>query len=128
MISIFENRLGHPRFFINILIILTFINLSFSIAKNNSEGNKCEKLNEDAKADNLKVEIIENKNETYGYEIWENDNRIIHQPNIPVITGNDGFSKKKDAFRTGCFVISKIQKDIFPPTITISELDSLGVL
>jgi len=42
--------------------------------------------------------------------------------------GNNGFRTKEQAERTAKFVISKIQKNIMPPTVTIQELDSLKVL
>ena len=52
----------------------------------------------------------------------------IHQPNIPAIMGNNGFSSEEQARAAGEFIVSKIMKNILPPSVTAEELDSLGLL
>jgi len=79
---------------------------------------------------NSKIEykIVNSENGTFGYDILIEGRTTIHQPSIPGMSGNNGFRTKEQAERTAKFVISKIQKNIMPPTITIQELDSLKVL
>jgi len=76
----------------------------------------------------LTFEIISAPNNTYGYNIKMNGRIFIHQPNAPVIPGVEGFLTEKDAQKVAQFVIDKTRKNIFPPSVSIAELDSLGVL
>jgi len=76
----------------------------------------------------LAFEVISAPNNTYGYNIKMNGQILIHQPNAPAFPGIEGFLTKEDAQKVGEFVISKIRKNIFPPSVSVSELDSLGVL
>ncbi|MEP7263354.1 MAG: DUF4907 domain-containing protein [Bacteroidota bacterium] len=63
----------------------------------------------------------------FGYDIYVNDKLYIHQPHIPAVAGNNSFASESDAKKAGEFVSEKIKKNIMPPGITISELDSLGI-
>ena len=80
-------------------------------------------------------EITTNSFETYkvdslgwGYKIFQNGNMIINQPHIPSIQGNKGFTSQFKAATAAQFIITKLNKNIFPPSITPTELDSLGLL
>lgn len=64
----------------------------------------------------------------WGYDIFIDKNQYVHQPHIPAISGNRGFTREENAKKTGDFVAYKIRNNIMPPSITPHELDSLGVL
>ena len=64
----------------------------------------------------------------WGYEVLIKNKPYIRQETIPAISGNRGFSSKEKAEKAAQFVIYKIEKNIMPPTVTVAELDSLGVL
>jgi hypothetical protein len=64
----------------------------------------------------------------YGYEIYINGSKTIYQPTIPGLPGNTGFSTQEKAKRTGEFVAHKIRNNQMPPSVTVEELDSIGVL
>jgi hypothetical protein len=64
----------------------------------------------------------------WGYDIYLNEQLYIHQPIIPAIIGNKGFSEEKYAEETAKRVIEKIRKHILPPDVTPAELDSMNVL
>lgn len=74
------------------------------------------------------IKCFEVSPNNWGYDIIENNQVIIHQPHIPAIAGNKGFKTKGDANITASFMVGKLQKGIMPPTISINDLDSLGVL
>jgi len=77
----------------------------------------------------FKVDSIETTgSKGWGYDILINDELYIHQPNIPSVMGNNGFSSEEKARDAGEFVIYKIRNNIIPPSVTPNELDSLGVL
>ena len=64
----------------------------------------------------------------WGYQILNNGQLYINQPHIPSVQGNKGFDSKDKAIKTAEYIISKLEKNIFPPTVSPEELDSLGVL
>lgn len=64
----------------------------------------------------------------WGYDIFINKSQYVHQPHIPAVPGNRGFSNEESAKKTGEFVGFKIKNNIMPPSVTTAELDSLGVL
>ena len=72
--------------------------------------------------------IISASENTFGYEIITNGKTLVHQENIPSMPGNKGFNKKEQSEKCARFVISKLEKNIMPPTVTPKELDLLGVL
>jgi hypothetical protein len=76
----------------------------------------------------LTYEIIEAPNNTYGYNIKTNGRILIHQPNIPALPGIEGFKTEEAAITVAELVISKIRQSNFPPSVSVNELDSLGVL
>jgi hypothetical protein len=64
---------------------------------------------------------------TVGYTIHKAGKIYIRQPVIPGVTGSKGFADKKQARKVANLMLYKIRRNIIPPSITISELDSLGV-
>ncbi len=64
----------------------------------------------------------------WGYAIYAGSQRLIHQPFIPALPGNRGFATEQNARRAGQWVVGKIRRGKGPPSVTLRELDSLGVL
>lgn len=77
---------------------------------------------------NLSQRVFFTENVGWGYQIFEGNTLLLKQEYIPAIQGNHAFESKKTAEVTAYFVLSKIEKGIFPPTLSVRELDSLGVL
>ena len=63
----------------------------------------------------------------WGYDIYENDTLVIHQTRIPAIAEKACFKTQADAKKTGNLVAHKLDRMVFPPAISVSELDSLNV-
>jgi len=61
----------------------------------------------------------------WGYDIYKDSNLFIHQPNIPAMEGNRGFSSEQKAISVAQLTIQKLRQGIMPPTIRTEELDSL---
>ena len=76
----------------------------------------------------ITTKIIPSAKKTYGYEILLNGRILVHQPNIPALTGNEGFTTKERAQKVADFVIKKIRNNEMPPTVTIDDLKKMGVL
>lgn len=64
----------------------------------------------------------------WGYQILEDGKLAIDQKHIPAIQGYKGFDSKEKAEKTAEFVVDKMKKGIFPPTLSEAELQNLGVL
>jgi len=75
----------------------------------------------------LTIQIIPGPNNTFGYDIMMEERILIHQPHAPGLPGVEGFKREEDARKVAKFVIGKIRNNIFPPSVTVDELDSLGI-
>lgn len=104
--------------------------------KEMAEKQKNEKPKENPYKD-AKINIQVFKNDTvkqesrltgFGYNILIYDAMYVHQPHIPAINGNRGFKTKEQATTAAEFVVYKIRNNIMPPSLSVKELDSLGVL
>ena len=78
--------------------------------------------------DTAKVKQGEPKYSGWGYDIYINGARTIVQPNAPALPGNAGFKTEADAKKVGELMAYKIKHNIMPPMISVTELDSLGVM
>ncbi|HMT28491.1 MAG TPA: DUF4907 domain-containing protein, partial [Bacteroidia bacterium] len=66
----------------------------------------------------FKIDSAEvNGNRGWGYDIMVDGKIYIHQPNVPAIMGNNGFSSEEKAQRTGEFIISKLKNNVIPPSV-----------
>lgn len=65
--------------------------------------------------------------QTYGYNIYQKDKLIIHQPHIPAVKGNVGFISKVEAERVALLVIHKLKKGIRPPSVSQRDLQELDI-
>ena len=63
----------------------------------------------------------------WGYKVLNQDSLLINQPFIPMISGIKRFKTEDDALKTGSLMVAKIKAGVFPPTINLSELDSLHI-
>ena len=80
-----------------------------------------------AKAE-ITIKIIPSVNNTFGYDIFINGQPALHQPHIPALPGNKGFTTKERAQKVAEFVVKKIRKNNMPPTVSVDDLNKMGVL
>lgn len=76
---------------------------------------------------NITFKIISVEN-GYGYDVYVDGKKLIHQPNIPGQPGMAGFRKKEDSERVAELVIKKLKNKEVPPAITEEELRLLKVI
>lgn len=74
----------------------------------------------------FKVETIRGEH-GWGYHIRQDTTLVIEQKVIPGVPGTGGFATQEEAAKTGGLVKQKLDRGIFPPTISGRELDSLGI-
>lgn len=63
----------------------------------------------------------------WGYDIFEGEKLMVHQPHIPAIQGNIGFESADQAINVANKVIEKMEAGVMPPSLSIPELKQLGV-
>ena len=76
----------------------------------------------------ITIKIIPSANNTFGYDILLYGRPLVHQPSIPGLPGNEGFTTKERAQTVAEFVVKKIRNNEMPPTVTIEDLNNMGVL
>ncbi|MGZ4035777.1 MAG: DUF4907 domain-containing protein [Bacteroidia bacterium] len=63
----------------------------------------------------------------WGYDIYVDDHKAIHQPIIPGLPGNNPFKTEEQAKKTGEFVLEKMKKAGTLISVTPDDLDKLGI-
>ena len=76
----------------------------------------------------IKAVVIPSENNTFGYDIYVYGSVLVHQPSRPGLPGRAGFATEEDAMKVADLVIKKIRNNEMPPTMSIEELQELGVL
>lgn len=72
--------------------------------------------------------IFGNADGTFGYDLYYGTRRIIHQSQIPAVSGNTGFQQKKHAVWVAELAIKKLEQGESLPTISLDELKKLKVI
>ena len=108
----------------------TEISETFSIVDNSLEVDTTTLIEKPINLENeeYSFQTIHDEQIGWGYQILKGTKVYINQPHIPAVSGNNGFSSEKDAVKTAEFALYKIENGIVPPTLSKTELDSLGVL
>jgi hypothetical protein len=117
-------------FFTVVFFAFTFVSPSGADVSAGTSVKKQEVKNQTNPYANAKitVKIIPSVNNTFGYDIFVDGKLLVHQPHIPAVPGNKGFATKEKAKKVADFVVKKIRSNEMPPTITVDNLNKLGVL
>jgi len=100
-----------------------------SLSADDASGKQDVKEQKNPYADaEITIKIIPSVNNTFGYDILLYGRPLVHQPNIPGLPGNEGFTTKARAQTIAEFVVKKIRNNEMPPTVTIEDLNKMGVL
>lgn len=78
--------------------------------------------------DTLTYRIFYTDSIGWGYDVFQGSKLMIHQEHIPAIQGMKGFSTMQKADKAAQFILEKINRGLFPPTLSVSELDSLDLI
>ena len=106
----------NPAVLLVVVIVLMFVS---QILKHNNNHNKNAQ-------ENLATEVFKTENGGFGYLIQLNGQVIIKQVIIPAISKKVSFKTGEDALKTARLVAQKIKSKKIP-TVTLHELDSLGI-
>lgn len=110
-----------------VLFIITG-SLVTSLASDGTTGKDSKQEGRPYKDAEIAIKIIPSTNGTFGYDILLSGKPLVHQPNIPGLPGKDGFATKEKARTVAEFVAKKIRNNEMPPTVTLEDLNNMGVL
>ena len=71
--------------------------------------------------------VLQNDTGGWYYEVKVDKKTLIIQKNIPAISGNIAFADSVEASLVAGVVINKLGRGIFPPSMRVSEIDSLKI-
>lgn len=77
---------------------------------------------------NISAKIIPSEANSWGYDIYVNGERFIHQSSKPGIAGNRGFETQAQAQMVADLIIQKIKQGQMPPSVSIDELKQLKAI
>jgi hypothetical protein len=80
-----------------------------------------------ASGTSLEVRVYPVGQQGFGYALYQGGRKIIDQPDIPAIPSLAPFRSREEAERTAQLVSQKLEARVFPPAVTIRELDSLRI-
>jgi hypothetical protein len=127
MLSIKQSLYRH--FLAVLFMLFIFIVLpGSSISAEESAGKEVTQPNNPYVNAEITTKIIPSANNTFGYDILLYGRPLVHQPHIPGLPGNEGFSTQGRAQTVAEFVVEKIRKNEMPPTVNIEDLNRMGVL
>jgi hypothetical protein len=117
------------------MLVVQLLTQTLCISDNSFSNSKQENQPESSKVKdnpykNATIDIKTYKVDTlgWGYDIYLWKSLYVHQPSIPALPGNRGFSEDSLARKAAEFVVWKIKNNVIPPSVSLQELDSLGVL
>ncbi|MDI6741807.1 MAG: DUF4907 domain-containing protein [Smithella sp.] len=109
-------------------LFISFILLTSAYAVHETSKNKQKQQNNPYADAEISVKIIPSFNNTFGYNIVVDGKILVHQPHIPALPGNEGFSSREKARKVAEFVTKKIRRNEMPPSVTLDDLNKMGVL
>jgi hypothetical protein len=99
-----------------------------SISADEAAGKEVKQQNNPYAKAEITIKTIPSANNTFGYDILVYGKPLVHQPTIPGLPGNEGFTTKERAQKVAEFVVKKIRNNDMPPTVAIEDLNNMGVL
>lgn len=96
--------------------------------KSKASTSKDEPGSEETKKSEWTYKVVIVSEGNWGYQLFDRGTMVINQTTIPALQGILGFESKEKADKTARFVLEKINRGEFPPTVSLEELEKLKVL
>ncbi len=81
-----------------------------------------------SKTDKITYKIIDAPNHTYGYDLYSNGVKTIHQTTIPGMQGIEGFKTKQQAESVANLIIERTKKGSSLPYVSEADLKQLHII
>ncbi|MBK9457239.1 MAG: DUF4907 domain-containing protein [Bacteroidetes bacterium] len=110
------------------IAILLLISVTISCSKTEQQPTKKHASHHPVEAEKIvRIETFKIDN-GWGYDIYLNNEKYIHQQYIPSVNGMHTFVSEAEAYRVAELVVEKINNNLMPPTISIDELNYLNIV
>jgi len=90
--------------------------------------NMVSQLSDENQLEDYHIVTLQNDTGGWYFEIFKGNQSFINQKHIPAIQGTKAFADSLQAAKVGNLMMSKLEEGIFPPGISIQELDSLKII
>lgn len=110
-----------------VLIACLTVFFLFACQSEESLPSKKEETNKEQASEDYSYKITYTDEVGWGYQIFQGSKMIVDQKHIPAIQGLLGFKSKNEAESVAQHVLNKLNKGLFPPTVSKEELDSIGI-
>lgn len=107
-----------------ILILIGMIKPEFLLGSTNMVSQS----SDEKQKDDYYIVTFQNDTGGWYFKLFKGDQSFINQKHIPAIQGTKAFVDSLQAAKVGNLMISKLDNGIFPPGISIQELDSLKII
>ena len=78
--------------------------------------------------DKITYRLLYKENSGWGYQVFSGAKMLINQEHIPAVQGIKGFDTREQAEKTVLHLIERMKNGDPRPTLSVEELDSLGVI
>lgn len=111
------------------IVILLIIALTMSCSKSEQRPTTSKRTTHQSTGTEkiIRIETFSIDN-GWGYDIYVNNEKYIHQQHIPAVNGIHTFVSEAEAYRVAELVVEKINNNLMPPTISIDELNYLNIV
>ncbi|OGI64167.1 hypothetical protein A2914_00455 [Candidatus Nomurabacteria bacterium RIFCSPLOWO2_01_FULL_41_21] len=108
----------NKKILIGFVLVVAVLIVLFSVGKNSpKEENPYENSI-------IRIETFEGE-AGWGYDIFIDEVKYIHQANIPALPGVKGFESERDARAVAELMVQKIKNNILPPGVTAEEVNEI---
>jgi len=111
-----------------LLVVAFFGSISVASAQGATQPTSSMPSAEQLAKGNITYEVISVQEGGYGYDVFVDGKKLIHQTNIPGQPGVTGFKSKEDSRRVAELVVRKLKNKELPPSVTEQELRQLKVI
>ena len=110
------------------IVILLLISVTISCSKTEQQPTKKHATHHPVEAEKIvRIETFKIDN-GWGYVIYLNNEKYIHQQHIPAVNGMHTFVSEAEAYRVAELVVEEINNNLMPPTISFDELNYLNIV
>jgi len=116
------------RLFLSVIVVLLFMAGASFISSFPCKANTFVSSSSLFQDENAHFVVMKNDTGAWFFKIIEKNKIIINQTHIPAVRGVVAFNDSTQAAQVAQLMSDKMVKGIFPPAVSVQELDSLKIV
>jgi hypothetical protein len=116
------------RLFLSVIVVLLFVLGALSFSSFPCKANTFVSGSSLFQDDDIHFVVMKNDTGAWFFKILEDGKTIINQTHIPAIRGVVAFKDSTQAAKVAQLMSNKMAQGVFPPAISIQELDGLKIV